>query len=89
MKKVISIVAIVAGGLILASVAAPLIIGAILEAQVASSVGIIGGADGPTAIMVVGTLGVGSVIAEAVIGILLLATGIWGYRKYKKNKYNK
>ena len=83
MKKVISIIAIVAGGLVLLSVVAPIIIGAVLEAQVASSVGIIGGADGPTAVMVVGTLGAGSVIAEVVIGILLVVAGIWGYRKCK------
>ena len=84
MKKVISIIVIVAGGLTLLSVVAPIIIGAVLKAQVASSVGMIGGADGPTAVMVVGTLGVGSVIAEVVIGLLLIAAGIWGYRKYKK-----
>ena len=81
MKKVLSIIAIVAGGVVLLSVAAPMIIGAVLEAKVASSVGIIGGADGPTAVMVVGTLGTGSVIAEVVIGLLLIVAGIWGYRK--------
>lgn len=83
MKKVLSIIAIVAGGVVLLSVAAPMIIGAVLEAKVASSVGIIGGADGPTAVMVVGTLGTGSVIAEVVIGLLLIVAGIWGYRKCK------
>ena len=86
MKKVISIIAIVAGCLLLLSVVAPMIIGAVLEAQIASSVGIIGGADGPTAVMVVGTLGAGSVIAEVVIGLLLIVAGIWGYRKYKNSK---
>ncbi len=86
MKKVISIIAVVAGGLVLLNMAAPIIIGAILKAQVASSVGIIGGADGPTAVMVVGTLGAGSVIAEVVIGLLLIVAGIWGYRKYKNSK---
>ena len=88
MKKVISIIAIVAGGLILLSVAAPVLIGAILEfqmkAQVASSVGIIGGADGPTAVFVAGKLGIWSVIMEVLAGILLIVAGIWGYRKYKK-----
>lgn len=86
MNKVISIIAIVAGGLVLLSVAAPIIIGAILEAQVASSMEIIGGADGPTAVMVVGTLGAGSVIAEVFIGLLLIVAGIWRYRKYKNSK---
>ena len=84
MKKVVSIIAIIAGGLVLLSVAAPMIIGAILEAQVANSAGIIGGADGPTAIMLVGVVGTGSVIIEIVIGILLIAIGIWGLRKVKK-----
>lgn len=84
MKKVLSIIAIVAGGLTLLSVAAPVIIGAIFKAQAASSVGIIGGADGPTAVMVVGTLGGGSAITEVVIGLLLIVAGIWGYRKCKK-----
>lgn len=81
MKKVISIIAIVTGSLVLLSVAAPMIIGAVLEAQAASAVGIIGGADGPTAIMLVGTIGAGSVIIEIVVGILLIVGGIWGLRK--------
>lgn len=84
MKKVISIAAIVAGGLVLISAVAPMIIGAVLKAQVSSSVGIIGGADGPTAIMMVGSLGVGSLIVEIVIGIFLIIAGIWGCRKCKK-----
>lgn len=84
MKKVLSISAIVAGGLVLISAVSPMIIGAVLEAQVSNSVGIIGGADGPTAIMVVGTLGVGSLVVEIVVGILLIIAGIWGCRKCKK-----
>ena len=87
MKKAISIIAIVAGGLVLLSVAAPALIGFILEfqmkAQVAGSVGIIGGADGPTAIMVTGVTRVGSVVTEVVAGILLIIAGIWGLRKRK------
>jgi len=88
MKKVISIIAIVTGGLVLLSVAAPIIIGAILdiqmESQLAGSVGIIGGADGPTAIMVTGVSSTGNVILEVVVGVLLVAAGIWGLRKCKK-----
>ena len=87
MKKIISIIAIVVGGLVLLSVAAPVLIGAILEfqmkAQVAGSVRIIGGADGPTAIMVTGVTRVGSVVTEVVAGILLIIAGIWGLRKRK------
>ena len=67
---------------------APMIIGALLEArmesQIANSVGIIGGADGPTAVMVVGALGMGSVIAKILIGVFLVAVGIWGFRKGKR-----
>ena len=85
MKKVFSIIAIVAGDLVLLSVVAPMIIGAVLEAQITNSVGIIGGADGPTAVVVVGTLGMGSVITEVVIGVLLVGVGIWGLRKSRKN----
>ena len=88
MKKIVSIIAIVAGGLVLLSVVAPIIIGAILdaqmEAQIANSVGIIGGADGPTAVMVTGVSSTGSVVIEAVVGALLIVVGLWGYRKCKK-----
>lgn len=42
MRKVISVIAIVVGGLVLLSVAAPMIIGAVLEAQISSSAGIWG-----------------------------------------------
>ena len=84
MKKVVSIVAIVAGVLTLLSVVAPMILGLILKAQAASSVGIIGGADGPTAIMLVGVIGTGSVIVEIVIGVFLIIAGIWGLNNCKK-----
>ena len=73
MKKALSIISIIAGGLVLLSVVAPVIIGAVLKAQTAaSSIGIIGGADGSTAIMLVGVTGVGSVITEIIIGVFLV-----------------
>lgn len=84
MKKVLSIISIIVGGLVLIGVVAPMIMGAILKSQMASSVGIIGGADGPTAIMVAGAIGGSSVIVEIVIGVLLIAGGIWGLKKIKK-----
>ena len=85
MKKALSIISIIAGGLVLLSVVVPIIIGAVLKAQTAAnSIGIIGGADGPTAIMVVGVTGVGSIIVESVVGALLVIIGIWGLRKIKK-----
>jgi len=56
-KKVLSIISIIIGGLVLLGVAIPPIVGAILKAQTAAgSVGIIGGADGPTAIFLRGLL---------------------------------
>ncbi len=84
MKRVLSIVSIVAGGLVLLSVIAPMIIGAVSANQVSDSVGIIGGADGPTAVFVVGTFGAGSVIIESVLGVLLVVVGIWGLVKSRK-----
>ena len=85
MKKVLSIIGIIVGSLVLLSVVAPMIMGVILKVQVvANSVGIIGGADGPTAIMLVGTVGAGNIIIEIVIGVLLIAAGIWGMKKFKK-----
>ena len=85
MKKTLSIISIIAGGLVLLSVAAPLIVGLILKAQTAAgSVSIIGGADGPTAIFLAGTIGAGGVIVEIVIGVLLIAVGIFGLKKLKK-----
>lgn len=85
MKKVLSIIGIIVGSLVLLSVVAPMIMGVILKVQVvANSVGIIGGADGPTAIMLVGTVGVGNIIIEIVIGVLLIVAGIWGLKKLKK-----
>ena len=88
MKKVLSIISIVAGGLILLSVIVPMVIGAILTSQVSGSVGIIGGADGPTAVFVVGTLGAGGVIIESVVGVLLIVVGIWGLIRCKKKVNN-
>ncbi|MBR6536656.1 MAG: oxaloacetate decarboxylase [Lachnospiraceae bacterium] len=84
MKKVLSIISIVAGGLVLLGVIVPMIIGAVLSSQPSGSVGFIGGADGPTAVFVVGTLGAGGVIIESVIGVLLVAVGIWGLIRCKK-----
>lgn len=84
MKKALSIISIVAGGLVLLGVIVPMIIGAVLSSQPSGSVGIIGGADGPTAVFVVGTLRAGGVIIESVIGVLLVAVGIWGLIRCKK-----
>lgn len=84
MKKVLSIISIIAGSLLLLSVAAPMIMSLTLKSQASGAVGIIGGADGPTTIFLAGTLGAGSIIIEILIGVLLISVGIWGLGKLKK-----
>lgn len=85
MKKVISILSMIAGGFVLLSVAAPMVIGSLLKVQtVANTIGIIGGADGPTAVVLVGTLGGASIVIEILLGVVLIAGGIWGLKKTKK-----
>lgn len=83
-KKIIAVIAIVAGAIMTISGLAPMMIGAILEAQASTAVGIIGGADGPTAVFVTGVIGTGNVILEIMIGILLIVAGIIAYRRSKK-----
>ena len=81
-KKIISIAIIILGAYMVIGGVAPMIIGAILRTQVASTVGIIGGADGPTSILVSGVIGTGSVVLEIVVGVLLICAGILGLRKH-------
>jgi len=89
-KKVLSIIVVILGVLIVLSNIAPMIVGAIMRMQISnsigSSMGIIGGADGPTAIMVAGIVGatVFRVIAKIVVGVLLIVAGILGIKKYKR-----
>lgn len=89
-KKVLSIIVLIIGILIVLSNIAPMIIGAIMRMQISdsigSSVGIIGGADGPTTIMVAGIVGATAfrVIAKIVVGVLLIVAGILGIKKYKR-----
>ena len=71
----IAVIAIIIGALMVISGVAPMIIGAILEAQRASAGGIIGGADGPTAVMVTGVSGTGSVTLEIPAGVILIFAG--------------
>ncbi|MBE5891777.1 MAG: oxaloacetate decarboxylase [Lachnospiraceae bacterium] len=88
-KKVLSIIVLILGVLIVLSNIAPMIVGAIMRMQISnsigSSMGIIGGADGPTAIMVAGIVGatVFRVIAKIVVGVLLIVAGILGIKKDK------
>ena len=89
-KKVLSIIVLILGVLIVLSNIAPMIVGAIMRMQISnsigSSMGIIGGADGPTAIMVAGIVGatVFRIIAKIVVGVLLIVAGILGIKKYKR-----
>lgn len=50
----------------------------------AASIGIIGGADGPTAIFVAGKVSDGFSLGIIILGILLILLGILVYRKIKK-----
>lgn len=83
-KKIISIAVIIVGIFMVLGGIAPMIVGAILRTQVASTVGIIGGADGPTSILVSGVISTGNIVLEIVAGVLLIGAGIWGLRKCKK-----
>ena len=89
-KKVLSIIVLILGILIVLSNMAPMIISAIMRMlisnSIGSSVGIIGGADGPTAILVAGIVGatVFRVIARIVVGVLLIVAGILGIKKSKE-----
>ena len=85
MKKMVSIISIIAGSISLLSVVVPMIIAAVLKVQTSSaSIAVIGGADGPTSIVLVGTLAMGSIIFEVLVGIILIAAGMWGLKKCKK-----
>lgn len=81
-KKVIVILAIIIGALMILSGVASMIIGAILEAQASATVGIIGGANGPTSVIVTGVTGTGNVILEILVGLLLTVAGILEYRRF-------
>ena len=83
MKKALSIAAIAIGTLVMLSVIATRMIGTLVGVPTVDSVGMIGGADGPTVIMLSGTLGAGSVIIAIAIGFLLIAAGVWGLKKIK------
>ena len=77
MKKWIAVI-VAAIGIILAG------FGISVKIKGAASVGIIGGADGPTAIFVAGKVGDGFSLGIILLGILLILLGILVYRKMKK-----
>lgn len=84
MKKAISVISVVVGILVLFSVFSPMVINTVAAVPASSSIGIIGGADGPTVITVSGPMSTGGMILAIAIGVLILALGIWGIRKLKK-----
>ena len=72
MKKALSTISIIIGGLFLLSVAVPMIIEIILKTQVVSIVS----ADGPTAVFIAGTVGRSNSIIETLLGILFIVAGV-------------
>ena len=53
--------------------------------RLAKSIGIIGGAAGPTAIFVAGKLGGGDVVLALAVVVALIVLGVWIWKKRKKN----
>ena len=83
MKKGLFIAAIAVGLALLLWAAVPVISIFLFPVPNPGSVGIIGGADGPTAILIAGpaAMWAAGIIAAAAAGILLCAAGIWGLKK--------
>ena len=77
MKKVISVLIVIIGVILLA-------FGVAAETAQNASLGIIGGADGPTVIMVAGSPG--AALGVIIAGILLIVAGIWFFIR-RKRKY--
>ena len=84
MIKKLSVLSVVVGGIVLLGVAAFLIAGLVSVLSPAVSVGIIGGADGPTAIAVSGPTSTAGIFATIAIGLHFISLGMWGLRKSKK-----
>lgn len=57
---------------------------AIMKSQTNASLAIIGGADGPTAIFLAGTLGDGFLIAAILLVLVIIAVGIVLFKKRSK-----
>ena len=83
MKKIISIIIIEAGSLLLLNVVVPMILGALLEAQMTDSAGIIGGADLPTYLFLYRAALVGWRQCITAIGLAAVALVVWYARRRK------
>ncbi|MCC8163179.1 MAG: sodium ion-translocating decarboxylase subunit beta, partial [Lachnospiraceae bacterium] len=70
MKKTVSKVMIVIGAVLLIAAAVAKLMGR-------KSVSIIGGADGPTSIFIVGRVSPGWMLPAAVVGVIALAVGVF------------
>lgn len=53
--------------------------------RLAKSIGIIGGADGPTAVFVAGKLGGGDVVLALAVVVAVIVLGVWIWKKKKKD----
>jgi hypothetical protein len=84
MKKIISITSIAAGVLAIVSAIVAIIKGVIFTMNTSGFTGIIGGAGAPTIMLLVRTLNIPGIIISIIIGIILVAVGIWGLKKAKK-----
>lgn len=77
MKKIIAIIIAVLGAILAG-------FGIIAKMKGAAAIGIIGGADGPTAIFVAGNVGDGFGLGVILVSAILVVAGILIYRKIKK-----
>ena len=84
MKRVLSIIIIIIGTILVLGGVAPMVMGAILKTNLPATVGVIGGADGPTSIYVAGVVGTGHILVEVVVGMLMIGCGIVAYKKIRK-----
>ncbi len=73
-KKILAVIAGILG-------ACFVYLGISMKIKEQESIAIIGGADGPTAIFVAGKVGDGTMIAIAVVGVILILGAIWLFRK--------
>lgn len=77
--------AIAGGGYLLGKLLEMILVYALTGSE-AASMGVIGGADGPTAIFVTTTVNAPTQEAKIAAGVIALAVGIFGYYKFSRRK---
>lgn len=82
MKKSIGIVFLIVG-IIITAVGGAIISGILFSGTQSESIGIIGGADGPTAIFLTSKLGLFPIAAAVVVGIVIVVISVIAIRKNK------